>query len=154
MLSVPVLSFFLPVSRRDDCATAAALHQTGLRRRRAFTCLGHRMEGRRSNEVSSAEAVLVGALSSGVNAPTWFVLRITFLLLALCFTAMLALAFSSKNFVIVAHVLLLVTIGTVLFVLLNRFLAEVGLVPVEQQMKEMGIHKTEATDKDKRGKRN
>jgi hypothetical protein len=33
---------------------------------------------------------------------------------------MLALAFSSKNFVIVAHVLLLVTIGTVLFVLLNR----------------------------------
>lgn len=47
-------------------------------------------------------------------------LRITFLLLALCFTAMLALAFSSKNFVIVAHVLLLVTIGTVLFVLLNR----------------------------------
>jgi len=116
--------------------------------------LGHRMEGRRSNEVSSAEAVLVGALSSGVNAPTWFVLRITFLLLALCFTAMLALAFSSKNFVIVAHVLLLVTIGTVLFVLLNRFLAEVGLVPVEQQMKEMGIHKTEATDKDKRGKRN
>jgi hypothetical protein len=48
------------------------------------------------------------------------VLKITFLLLALCFTAMLALAFSSKNFVIVAHVLLLVTIGTVLFVLLNR----------------------------------
>ena len=47
-------------------------------------------------------------------------LKITFLLLALCFTAMLALAFSSKNFVIVAHVLLLVTIGTVLFVLLNR----------------------------------
>jgi len=31
-----------------------------------------------------------------------------------------------------------------------RCLAEVGLVPVEQQMKEMGIHKTEATDKDKR----
>jgi hypothetical protein len=31
-----------------------------------------------------------------------------------------------------------------------RFLVEVGLVPVEQQMKEMGIHKTEATDEDKR----
>jgi len=31
-----------------------------------------------------------------------------------------------------------------------RFLAEVGLVPVEQQMQEMGIHKTEATDKEKR----
>ena len=47
-------------------------------------------------------------------------LKITFLLLALCFTAMLALAFSSKNFVIVGHVFLLITIGTVLFVLLNR----------------------------------
>lgn len=33
--------------------------------------LGHRMEGRRSNEVSSAEAVLVGALSSGVNVRTF-----------------------------------------------------------------------------------
>ncbi|CAN6171707.1 unnamed protein product [Urochloa humidicola] len=139
------------------------------------------MEGLPSKEISSAEAVLVGALSSGVNvrtfvlmvqsycnefhiqclsisiqtaslftAPTWFVLKITFLLLAFCFTAMLALAFSSKNFVIVGHVLLLVTIGTVLFVLLNRFLAEVGFVPVEQQMQEMGIHKTEATDEDKR----
>ncbi|CAN6180185.1 unnamed protein product, partial [Urochloa humidicola] len=82
--------------------------------------------------------------------PTWFVLKITFLLLAFCFTAMLSLAFSSKNFVIVGHVLLLVTIGTVLFVLLNRFLAEVGFVPVEQQMQEMGIHKIEATDEDKR----
>ncbi|PUZ69318.1 hypothetical protein GQ55_2G098100 [Panicum hallii var. hallii] len=108
------------------------------------------MEGRPSKEISSAEAVLVGALSSGVNAPTWFVLKITFLLLAFCFTAMLALAFSSKNFVIVGHVFLLVTIGTVLFVLLNRFLAEVGLVPVEQQIQEMGIHKTEGTDKGKR----
>ncbi|KAK2630894.1 hypothetical protein QOZ80_UnG0722100 [Eleusine coracana subsp. coracana] len=108
------------------------------------------MEGRSSKEVSSAEAVLVGALSSGVNGPTWFVLKITFLLLAICFTAMLSLAFSSKNFAIVGHVLLLVTIGTVLFVLLNRFLAEVGLVPVEQQMQEIGIHKTEATDGDKK----
>ncbi|EEE58132.1 hypothetical protein OsJ_09034 [Oryza sativa Japonica Group] len=55
----------------------------------------------------------------------------------------------SSDFMIIAHVLLLVTIGTVLFVLLNRFLAETGLVPVEQQMKEMGIHKIEATEKDK-----
>lgn len=107
------------------------------------------MEGRSSNEISSAEAVLVGALSSGVNAPTWFVLKITFLLLAFCFTAMLSLAFFSSDFVIVGHVLLLVTIGTVLFVLLNRFLVETGLVPVEQQMQEMGIHKTEATEKNK-----
>ncbi|KAF0896401.1 hypothetical protein E2562_023805 [Oryza meyeriana var. granulata] len=107
------------------------------------------MEGCSSNEISSAEAIFVGALSSGVNAPTWFVIKVTFLLLAFCFTAMLSLAFFSSDFVIIGHVLLLVTISTVLFVLLNRFLAETGLVPVEQQMKEMGIHKTEATEKDK-----
>ncbi|KQJ85899.1 uncharacterized protein LOC100840358 [Brachypodium distachyon] len=108
------------------------------------------MVGCSPNEISSAEAILVGALSSGVNAPTWIVLQITFLLLALCFTAMLYLAFFSSDFVIAGHVLLLVTIGAVLFVLLNRFLAETGFVPVEQQMQEMGIHKPESTEKDKR----
>uniref|UniRef100_J3MK54 Uncharacterized protein n=1 Tax=Oryza brachyantha TaxID=4533 RepID=J3MK54_ORYBR len=107
------------------------------------------MEGGSSNEISSAEAIFVGAFSSGVNAPTWFVLKITFLLLTLCFTAMLCLAFFSSDLVITGHVLLLVTISTVLFVLLNRFLAETGLVPVEQQIKEMGIHKTEAAEKNK-----
>jgi hypothetical protein len=35
---------------------------------------GHRMEGHRSNEVSSAEAVLVGALSSGVNVRTFLLM--------------------------------------------------------------------------------
>uniref|UniRef100_A0A453N3N6 Uncharacterized protein n=1 Tax=Aegilops tauschii subsp. strangulata TaxID=200361 RepID=A0A453N3N6_AEGTS len=78
------------------------------------------MAGQSPNQVSSAEAILVGALSSGVNAPTWVVLQITFLLLAFCFTAMLYLAFFSSDFVIVGHVLLLITIGAVLFVLLNR----------------------------------
>uniref|UniRef100_A0ACD5WVU7 Uncharacterized protein n=1 Tax=Avena sativa TaxID=4498 RepID=A0ACD5WVU7_AVESA len=78
------------------------------------------MEGRSRNEISSAEAILVGTLSSGVNAPTWIVLQTTFLLLAFCFTAMLYLAFFSSDFVIVGHVLLLITIGVVLFVLLNR----------------------------------
>ncbi|KAF7083076.1 hypothetical protein CFC21_086894 [Triticum aestivum] len=107
------------------------------------------MAGQSPNQVSSAEAILVGALSSGVNAPTWVVLQITFLLLAFCFTAMLYLAFFSSDFVIVGHVLLLITIGVVLFVLLNRFLAETGFVPVEQQMQEIGIHKPEATEKDK-----
>ena len=88
-------------------------------------------------------------MSSGVNAPTWVVLQITFLLLAFCFTAMLYLAFFSSDFVIVGHVLLLITIGAVLFVLLNRFLAETGFVPVEQQMQEIEIRKPEATEKDK-----
>ncbi len=54
-------------------------------------------------------------------------LKITFLLLAFCFTAMLSLAFFSSDFMIIAHVLLLVTIGTVLFVLLNRFVSPFSL---------------------------
>jgi len=36
--------------------------------------VGHRMEGCRSNEASYAEAVLVGALSSGVNVRTFLLM--------------------------------------------------------------------------------
>ncbi|THU59713.1 hypothetical protein C4D60_Mb07t04950 [Musa balbisiana] len=104
---------------------------------------------RPTSDMSSANAVLLGALASGVNDQTWFVLKVTFLLLGLCLTSMLALAFSSSDFIIVAHVLLLVTIGAVLFLLLNRFLAQTGLVSVEQQMKEMGISDREQIEKDK-----
>ncbi|CAD5189429.1 unnamed protein product [Musa acuminata subsp. malaccensis] len=104
---------------------------------------------RPTSDMSSANAVLLGALASGVNDQTWFVLKATFLLLGLCLTSMLALAFSSSDFIIVGHVLLLVTIGAVLFLLLNRFLAQTGLVSVEQQMKEMGISDREQIEKDK-----
>ncbi|CAL9062587.1 uncharacterized protein LOC135642654 [Musa acuminata AAA Group] len=104
---------------------------------------------RPTSDMSSANAVLLGALASGVNDQTWFVLKVTFLLLGLCLTSMLALAFSSSDFIIVGHVLLLVTIGAVLFLLLNRFLAQTGLVSVEQQMKEMGISDREQIEKDK-----
>ncbi|WOK96648.1 hypothetical protein Cni_G05355 [Canna indica] len=105
---------------------------------------------RSTSDMSSTKAVLLGALASGVNGPTWFVLKITFLLLGLCLTAMLALAFSSSDFLIVGHVLLLVTIGAILFILINRFLAETGLVSVEQQMEEMGISDNKHSEKDKR----
>ncbi|RRT65156.1 hypothetical protein BHE74_00015672 [Ensete ventricosum] len=105
---------------------------------------------RPTSDMSSANAVLLGALASGVNDQTWFVLKVTFLLLGLCLTSMLALAFSSSDFTIVGHVLLLVTIGAVLFLLLNRFLAQTGLVSVEQQMKEMGISDRDQIEKDKR----
>ncbi|CAL9127892.1 unnamed protein product [Musa textilis] len=104
---------------------------------------------RPTSDMSSANAVVLGALASGVNDQTWFVLKVTFLLLGLCLTSMLALAFSSSDFIIVGHVLLLVTIGAVLFLLLNRFLAQTGLVSVEQQMKEMGISDREQIEKDK-----
>ncbi|KAG6509413.1 hypothetical protein ZIOFF_027402 [Zingiber officinale] len=117
---------------------------------RAASEMIHTME-RHNSDVSSANAVLLGALASGVNGPTWFVVKVTFLLLGLCLTAMLALAFSSSDFIIVGHVLLLVTIGVVLFLLIDRFIAETGLVSVEQQMHEMGVSvNNEQTKKDKR----
>lgn len=96
-----------------------------------------------SKSISSAEAVVLGALASGVNGPTWVVLKITFMMLAICLIAMLSLAFVSSEFIIVGHIVLLVIIGSVLFVLLNSFLAQTGLVSVEQQIEEMGISKND-----------
>ncbi|XP_028555962.1 uncharacterized protein LOC110103450 isoform X2 [Dendrobium catenatum] len=83
-------------------------------------------------------------------APTWAVLKITFMMLAICLIAMLSLAFISSDFIIVGHVILLVIIGAVLFVLLNGFLAQTGLVSVEQQIEEMGISQNDRHLKDKK----
>ncbi|XP_016559841.1 uncharacterized protein LOC107859369 isoform X2 [Capsicum annuum] len=60
-------------------------------------------------ELSSAKAVLVGALAPGVNAPTWNTLKIAFLMLVVCLIVMLG------------------------------FLAETGFVSVEHQMEELGL---------------
>lgn len=108
------------------------------------------MEKPTSNEVSSANAVLLGVLASGVNDATWSTLKIAFLLLGVCLAAMLSLAFVSSDFVIAGHVLLLVTISAVLFILLNGFIAQTGTVSVEQQMEEMGILQKDCTEKDKK----
>ncbi|CAA6660029.1 unnamed protein product [Spirodela intermedia] len=97
------------------------------------------MDSKTSADVSSSKAVLLGALSSGVNGPTWSALKTVFLLLGLSLAAMLALAFLSTDVMIVGHVLLLIIISGVLFVLLNSFLAQTGLVSVEKQMEELGI---------------
>ncbi|XP_059661846.1 uncharacterized protein LOC132307954 [Cornus florida] len=90
-------------------------------------------------DVSPAQAVLLGALAPGVNGPTWNTLKVAFLLLGLCLAAMLGLAFSSSDSVLVLHVAFLVLITGTLFLLLSRFLAQTGLVSVEQQMQEMGL---------------
>uniref|UniRef100_A0A7N0R985 Transmembrane protein n=1 Tax=Kalanchoe fedtschenkoi TaxID=63787 RepID=A0A7N0R985_KALFE len=99
------------------------------------------MDGSRYSEkrVSPAQAVLLGALSPGVNAPTWAALQSALLMLAVCLAAMLGLAFSSSDSWMVLHVALLVSIAGGLFLLLSWFLAETGLVTVEHQMKEMGL---------------
>ncbi|XP_052183223.1 uncharacterized protein LOC127795521 [Diospyros lotus] len=99
------------------------------------------MEQKQSGEeqVSSAKAVLLGALAPGVNGATWNTLKFAFLMLGLCLAAMLGLAFSSSDSGLMLHVVLLVLITGALFTLLSRFLAQTGLVSIEHQMQEMGL---------------
>ncbi|XP_060193631.1 uncharacterized protein LOC132622957 isoform X1 [Lycium barbarum] len=76
----------------------------------------------RREELSSAGAVLVGALAPGVNAPTWNTLKIAFLMLVLCLAVMLGLAFSSSDFSLTLHVAFLFLITGTLFILLSSLL--------------------------------
>ncbi|WOG85152.1 hypothetical protein DCAR_0104339 [Daucus carota subsp. sativus] len=91
------------------------------------------------SQVSAATAVLLGALAPGVNGQTWNTLKVAFLMLGLCLTAMLALAFSASDLSLIIHVTFLVLITGILFFLLTSFLSQTGLVSVENQMKEMGL---------------
>ncbi|MFQ6643559.1 hypothetical protein Gotur_017199 [Gossypium turneri] len=77
-------------------------------------------------DISSAQAVLLGALAPGVNV-------------GLCLALMLGLAFSSTDSSLILHVAFLVLIAITLFLLLNWFLEQTGLVSVERQMQEMDL---------------
>ncbi|XP_027345293.1 uncharacterized protein LOC113857511 [Abrus precatorius] len=103
----------------------------------------HRHVESDGGDVSSAKAVLLGALAPGVNGPTWITLKSTFLLLGLCLAVMLALAFSSSDSWLMFHVAFLVLICLTLFLLLSWFLAQTGLVSIEHQMREMGLEHTD-----------
>ncbi|MED6130641.1 hypothetical protein PIB30_002757 [Stylosanthes scabra] len=72
-----------------------------------------------SGDVSSAQAVLLGALAPGVNGPTWITLKLTFLMLGMCLAVMLGLAFSSSDSPLLLHVTFLVLISVTLFLLLS-----------------------------------
>ncbi|XP_042521015.1 uncharacterized protein LOC122094312 [Macadamia integrifolia] len=101
-------------------------------------------------EISSGQAVLLGALASGVNVQTWAVLKITFLTLGVCLIAMLGLAFSSSDSTMIFHVLFLVLLAGVLFFLLSGFLAETGLVTIEQQIQEIGMEPKDQNEQNKK----
>ncbi|XP_054803351.1 uncharacterized protein LOC129306671 [Prosopis cineraria] len=103
-------------------------------------------------DVSSAKAVLLGALAPGVNGPTWIALKSTFLMLGLCLVVMLGLAFSSSDSSLVLHVAFLFLICVTLFLLLRWFLAETGLVSVEHQMHEMGLAQSDHLETSRKDK--
>ncbi|KAK8485318.1 hypothetical protein V6N13_078216 [Hibiscus sabdariffa] len=90
-------------------------------------------------DISSAQAVLLGALAPGVNGPTWNTLKSAFLMLGLCLAVMLGLAFSSSDSSLILHVAFLVLIAVALFLLLNWFLEQTGLVSVDHQMQELDL---------------
>ncbi|XP_027163979.1 uncharacterized protein LOC113764116 [Coffea eugenioides] len=90
-------------------------------------------------DLSSAQAVLMGALAPGVNGPTWNTLKIAFLMLGVSLVAMLGLAFSSSDSTLTLHVAVFVFLTGTLFFLLSSFLAQTGLVSVEHQMQEIGL---------------
>uniref|UniRef100_A0A1J3K5A9 Transmembrane protein n=1 Tax=Noccaea caerulescens TaxID=107243 RepID=A0A1J3K5A9_NOCCA len=97
----------------------------------------------KKSEISSTEAVLLGALAPGVNAPTWSTLKFAFLLLGLCLAFMLSVAFTSGQSMLLVHVGFLIIIASTLFILLNWFLAQTGLVSVETQMQELNLAPTD-----------
>ncbi|XP_028777495.1 uncharacterized protein LOC114734126 [Neltuma alba] len=103
-------------------------------------------------DVSSAKAVLLGALAPGVNGPTWVTLKSTFLMLGLCLAVMLGLAFSSSDSSLMLHVAFLVLICVSLFLLLTWFLAETGLVSVEHQMREIGLAQSDNLETSRKNK--
>uniref|UniRef100_A0A2P2JF35 Uncharacterized protein MANES_17G046800 n=1 Tax=Rhizophora mucronata TaxID=61149 RepID=A0A2P2JF35_RHIMU len=93
----------------------------------------------RQSGVSPAKAVLLGALAPGVNGPTWITLKSAFLMLGVCLSIMLGLAFSSSDSYLILHVVFLVLITATLFSLLSWFLTQTGLVSVEHQMQELDL---------------
>ncbi|KAL6198408.1 hypothetical protein ACLB2K_028197 [Fragaria x ananassa] len=96
-------------------------------------------QGGGGENISSAQAVFLGALAPGVNGPTWTTLRLSFVMLGVCLAVMLGLAFSSSDSWLVLHVAFLVLITTTLFLLLSWFLSQTGLVSVDHQIREIGL---------------
>lgn len=74
-------------------------------------------------DISSAQAVFLGALAPGVNGPTWTTLRLAFVMLGVSLAVMLGLAFSSSDSWLVLHVAFLVLITMTLFLLLSWYWA-------------------------------
>ncbi|CAO2842864.1 unnamed protein product [Amaranthus hypochondriacus] len=99
------------------------------------------MEKNPSNfeDLSSVQAVLVGALAPGVNAPTWSTLKLVFVMLGISLILMLVLGFTYSESSLVLHAGFLLFLALTLFFLLSSFLEQTGLVSVEHQMQEIGL---------------
>lgn len=97
------------------------------------------MEKEPPTKAGAGEAVLLGALAKGVNAPTWTFLRIVLMSLCASLLCMLAVASNISGFGPLLHVFVLILVAITLFLLLNWFISEIGIVPVEEQMAELNL---------------
>ncbi|CAM6117080.1 unnamed protein product [Calypogeia fissa] len=85
------------------------------------------------------EAVLLGALASGVNKPTWFVIRAVLVALVASLLLMLHVAIKSDSWFVLLNVLFLISIAGGLVLLLVWYISETGFVSVDKQMAELNL---------------
>lgn len=94
-------------------------------------------------KVDTTQALLIGTLAPGVNAPTWVAWKVVMLALAVSLGALLWVALGSTNLALLGHVVLLIGLAGTLFALLSWFVAETGFVTVDQQMKDLNLGEKE-----------
>lgn len=87
----------------------------------------------------TSQALLLGTLAPGLNAPTWAALQAVMLALGVSLVGLFCIALGSSSLALLGHVMLLLFLAGMLFVLLNWFVSQTGLVTVEQQMKNLNL---------------
>eukprot|EP00249_Psilotum_nudum_P007234 c20414_g1_i1 orf=71-454(+) len=85
----------------------------------------------------AATALVLGIFASGVNAPTWVVVKVVMVALGISLMVLLQVALQFSSIKLVGHVLILMLLAGVLFTLLCWFISQIGLAAVEQQLEDL-----------------
>ncbi|KAL3683916.1 hypothetical protein R1sor_001938 [Riccia sorocarpa] len=93
----------------------------------------------RGRKPGAGEAVLLGALATGVNGPTWFLIKVVLVALAASLFLLLHVAIRSSNTMVLLNVIFLIIIAVGLALGLIWYVSQIGLVPVEKQMAELNL---------------
>ncbi|KAL2635922.1 hypothetical protein R1flu_007401 [Riccia fluitans] len=99
----------------------------------------HRSEASRGRKLGAGEAVLLGALATGVNGPTWFLIKAVLVALAASLVLLLHVAIRSSSTMVLLNVIFLIIIAGGLALGLIWYVSQTGLVPVEKQMAELNL---------------
>ncbi|OAE21202.1 hypothetical protein AXG93_4012s1330 [Marchantia polymorpha subsp. ruderalis] len=93
----------------------------------------------KAKKPGAGEAVLLGALATGVNGPTWFVIKAVLVALAASLVLLLHVAIQSSSWMVLLNVVFLIVIAGGLALLLSWYVSQIGLVSVEKQMVELKL---------------